>query len=441
VILGTVSGVRSTFLAVMVVGLIAAFGVPVTLAGNGAARWAEVGLDGARVAGARGAESWAVELVVDADDGNVVAVAGGLTLAGADAGSASAAASGGEVDSAVGGNEVDAGREGVLIGAAHRLRGAAVVTAEVEAERPAGTGVEVDVRGGSGDGRWGEWRAVPSSFDDGPVMVQVRVTLYGGAGGVAPVVRAVRVTAQYAELSRAPRTAEPLSYQVFATREGLVGATTANGHVISERDHFVALPSRRGLSRRGQGEYSVRVCAANGRCAWAPVWDVGPWNIRDDYWNPGGLRQMWADLPQGRPQAQAANRDGYNGGLDQFQRQVRNPAGIDLADGTFWDALKLRDNAWVTVTYLWNGNGGQVTGTVDTPGDALNVRDGPNTDHAPTGLAGNRARVNVECQVTGLEVTGSQGTTDRWLRISPGGYVSGAWVDLDGDPATIPTCG
>jgi hypothetical protein len=28
----------------------------------------------------------------------------------------------------------------------------------------------------------------------------------------------------------------------------------------------------------------VRVCATSGRCEWAPVWDVGPWNITDDYW-------------------------------------------------------------------------------------------------------------------------------------------------------------
>ena len=27
-----------------------------------------------------------------------------------------------------------------------------------------------------------------------------------------------------------------------------------------------------------------------------------------------------------------------------------NPAGIDLADGTFWDGLKLTTNSWVTVT-------------------------------------------------------------------------------------------
>src|SRR5687767_8349324 len=82
-------------------------------------------------------------------------------------------------------------------------------------------------------------------------------------------------------------------FRVFATREGLVGEQTANQHVIRERDHFVALPSRRALSPQRSGEFTVRVCASNGRCEWAPVWDVGPWNTKDDYWSPD--REMWPD--------------------------------------------------------------------------------------------------------------------------------------------------
>ncbi len=45
------------------------------------------------------------------------------------------------------------------------------------------------------------------------------------------------------------------------------------------------------------------------------------------------------------PQAQAAYKDKFNGGMDQFGRQVANPAGIDLADGLFWDALGLKNNS------------------------------------------------------------------------------------------------
>ena len=124
--------------------------------------------------------------------------------------------------------------------------------------------------------------------------------------------------------SRMSVQAAPLKSRVFATREGLVGGTTANGHVIVSRDHFVALPSRRGLSGNGSGTYSVKVCTAS-RCAFEPVWDVGPWNTKDDYWNPSATREMWKDLPQGKPEAQAAYQDGYNGGKDQFGRTGREP--------------------------------------------------------------------------------------------------------------------
>ena len=70
---------------------------------------------------------------------------------------------------------------------------------------------------------------------------------------------------------------------------------------------------------------------------------------------PDVVRQEWRDLPQGLPQAQAAYKEDYNDGKDQSDRKVLNPAGIDLADGLFWDALGLKDNSWVTVDYLWTG--------------------------------------------------------------------------------------
>jgi hypothetical protein len=52
------------------------------------------------------------------------------------------------------------------------------------------------------------------------------------------------------------------------------------------RDHFVALPSRRALSPKGTKTYGVKVCADNGKCETAPVWDLGPWNTTDDCWSP-----------------------------------------------------------------------------------------------------------------------------------------------------------
>lgn len=148
--------------------------------------------------------------------------------------------------------------------------------------------------------------------------------------------------------------------RIFATREGLVGRTTANGHVVRAQDHFVALPSRRALSSKGGREFQVRL-TYQGRSVTAPVWDVGPWNIRDDHWNPPARREQWRDLPRGVPQAQAAFLQGYNRGKDGFGRRVANPAGIDLADGVFRNDLRMRDNDWVQVQYLWSPQSGPLT--------------------------------------------------------------------------------
>jgi hypothetical protein len=294
---------------------------------------------------------------------------------------------------------------------------------------PNGSSAEVDVRAWVKD-KWTEWTparpGTPTALPGPSDQVQLRIIVSAPPTGGRPWVGDVTVQpTDKVDPSTMSIQAAPLKSRVFATREGLVGGTTANGHVIVNRDHFVALPSRRGLSAQGSGTYSVKVCTAS-RCAFEPVWDVGPWNTKDDYWNPSAIREMWKDLPQGKPQAQAAYQDGYNGGKDQFGRTVANPAGIDLADGTFWDALALTNNAWVDVTYLWTGDGGR--GTVAISSGYLNVRNAASSSGAIVGMAGKSAQVTVECQTTGQSVTGSQGTSNIWLRVHPGMYVAKAWV-------------
>jgi hypothetical protein len=168
----------------------------------------------------------------------------------------------------------------------------------------------------------------------------------------------------------APSTAsDRVAYTVYATREGLVGYSTANGHVIRERDHFVALPSTRVLNANDQvQDFKVRLAYA-GRTVDAPVWDVGPWNVSDDYWNPSSIRQKYGDLPQGMPEAQAAYQNGYNGGLSELGRRVTVPTAIDLADGTFWDDLGMVGNNWVSAAFLWKPNvvlGDRVYAAMDT---------------------------------------------------------------------------
>ena len=227
------------------------------------------------------------------------------------------------------------------------------------------------------------------------------------------------------------------THRIYATREGLVGKHTANGHKITKRDHFVALPSRRALSAKSSGAFSVRVCrAGTTRCEYAPVWDVGPWNTTDDYWS--STRHAARDLPKGTPQASAAYRLGHHGGKDLSGRRVTNPAGIDLADGTYWDGLGLRQNAWIDVTYLWQGSAR--TGIVVTSGSPLNVRTGPSTTRARAGLAANSARVPLLCSARGQWVTGSRGTTNLWYRIGAGNWVSDAYLDTGTGAAVAPGC-
>jgi hypothetical protein len=319
-------------------------------------------------------------------------------------------------------------RTGIAVYDPHQLHSPAnSFTATVEGSTVDGSETAVDIRGVEPDGDWTEWTEIcpnaPAVLASPTTVVQVRVVLSAPDEAAGPQLRRLTVQAS----SGPGRASEPagLTYRVFATREGLVGGKTANGHIIVERDHFAALPSRRGLAAKGTGDYTLRVCADNGRCEWAPVWDVGPWNTKDDYWNPGDIRQMWADLPQGLPQSQAAKLDGYNGGKDQFGRTVRNPAGIDLADGTFWDGLGLTNNAWVTVAYSWTGSG--PVGVV-AAGEPLNVRAGAGTDSPIVGLAADHAQVRVECQRAGETVNGSQGTSDVWYRLAADMYVSGAYV-------------
>ena len=358
--------------------------------------------------------TWFVRLIPGADSTNVRVDAGGLRLGANPAGPAS----------------IRSGRpEGMLLTAAHPLAApSSLVTAELAADQPAGSAVAVDVRGTRADGSWTEWTTTGPKAVLGAAVtsVQARIVLRAGKDRVSPLVRSVRLTAQSGSQVLATRPRRPSSYRVFATREGLVGTTTANGHVIHERDHFVALPSRRGLAPRDSGDYTVKICADTGRCEWAPVWDVGPWNTTDDYWNPSDVRQSWPDLPQGRPQAEAAYDDDYHDGQDQFGRQVLNPAGIDLADGTFRDGLQLHDNSWVTVTYLWTEEPSPAV--VQIP--ILPVHSGPGEQYPTVGLAAQRARLSVECTVAGQLVTGSQGRTNRWLRIGPRQFISAAHVNL-----------
>jgi hypothetical protein len=153
-----------------------------------------------------------------------------------------------------------------------------------------------------------------------------------------------------ADTSTSAAAAGGATFRIYATREGLVGNGTSNGHVIQPNDHFVALPCVCALSSKDGNEFQVKIQYGD-KTVTAPVWDVGPWNIDDNYWDPPEQRK-YTGLQQGVPEATAAYYDNYNGGLDGKGRTVRIPAGIDIADGTFAD-LGMTDSDWVTVTFMW----------------------------------------------------------------------------------------
>src|SRR4029079_19395800 len=162
-----------------------------------------------------------------------------------------------------------------------------------------------------------------------------------------------QVSFQLASTGAAPdpaSSAQNPTVRVFGTREGLVGRKTANGHTVQDRDHFVALPSRRVLNPDGKNDYQVRI-SYKGKTTTAPVWDVGPWNIKDNYWDAN--RDMFSDLPRFVPQAYAAWKDEHNGGRDQYNRWVSIPASIDIADGTFIDDLAMGTSDGFDLRFLF----------------------------------------------------------------------------------------
>jgi LysM repeat protein len=162
------------------------------------------------------------------------------------------------------------------------------------------------------------------------------------------------------------------SYQIFATRYDSKGAYTvalpdqclkfANGglHTCDSKGYTA-----------GAG-YSLAISYKSG--LGVMVGESGPWNIDDNYWASSAdpqPRRMFADLPVGMPEAQAAYFNGYNGGKDQYGRKVTGPFAIDLAFKVGDDiGLPAKKNDWITVSFLWTKDWGSkpVKQAGNTPG-------------------------------------------------------------------------
>ena len=114
---------------------------------------------------------------------------------------------------------------------------------------------------------------------------------------------------------------------VLATREGLVGKTTASGLVIKPESQFVALPSRIALGRYVEVVYKNHTIVVR-------VEDVGPHSTRDAYWSKGNrpLAEIGKRVPESWMKKHGA---------------PKNRAGLDLSDG-LWDALGIPRKVGIT---------------------------------------------------------------------------------------------
>jgi hypothetical protein len=253
-------------------------------------------------------------------------------------------------------------RAGAFVGPVRELAEPATgFRAGWEGDAPPGAAVRLEARGWA-DGAALPWEEIAAGDRIIPLRrpataLQYRLTLLAMPGAAGPVVRAVTLRPSAAPVdaplaAASAAVAEPS--RVYATRIGLVGRQTANGTIIAPEDRFVALPSRRVLSARGGRDYEVRV-EYKGRSLTLPVWDIGPWNVRDNYWESSARRDMWNDLPPGRPQSVAAYYDAYHGGRDGFGRRILSPAAIDISDGAFYE-LGMTQGDWVMVTFLWQSD-------------------------------------------------------------------------------------
>lgn len=256
------------------------------------------------------------------------------------------------------------------------------LTMGIQAVVPQNSSLEMEGRVSVDGTTWSEWQPLADGarLDLGytAYFAQYRATFLAMSSGPGPVLDSVTLTLSM-EILPAGQGVQPagttaVTYKLYATREGLVGGTTANGHVIAPHDHFVALPSRVALASNGGHEYEV-LLTYKGRQVQAPVWDVGPWNIHDNYWDE--QRDVFQDLQRGIPESQAAFQSGYNSGKDEFGRTVLNPAGIDLADGTFWDDLGMVGSDWVEVTFLWE------QAPPAPPSGTVSINNGAATAHRP----------------------------------------------------------
>ena len=151
------------------------------------------------------------------------------------------------------------------------------------------------------------------------------------------------------------RDSRSVTYNVFATQYH--GETD---YEVAIPDKYIKFANREWEQHPGYPGSNYRVDLRRGGYSVSRVlvWDVGPWNIDDNYWNapvhPERPRRLFTDLPTGMPESQAAYFDGYHGGTDQYGRTVVNPSAVDLTPSVAADlGLVYLQNDWIDVTFTW----------------------------------------------------------------------------------------
>ncbi|MDP9368120.1 MAG: hypothetical protein M3Q03_07570, partial [Chloroflexota bacterium] len=269
----------------------------------------------------------------------------------------------------------------------------------------------------------------------------------------------------------------PGTFRVTGTREGLVGGTTSNGHVIVPDDHFIALPACTSSScpwltpgtihslwgKRVEcgPDCFVRVTnPSTGACAVAPVWDVGPWYTNDDWWNPTEARRLnnldttVNILSQGYTGADASRNGLDTGygiapsgiGISNKGYEVGNRSAIDLADGV-WTDLGFDFNAGIAhdgviVTFLWLSGENPSTAAAAC-GGSTNLND-PSSTATPTATPTKTPTPTPTATATptgsaSLTLATASGGVGSPTTLSGTGFAPGETVRLFWDATTTPS--
>jgi uncharacterized protein YgiM (DUF1202 family) len=219
-----------------------------------------------------------------------------------------------------------------------------------------------------------------------------------------------------------------LTASVYGGGDGLVGNETTSGRILKTLDRLVALPACTesscpwvGLDAGVGGRYGPQTeCAEadglcwvevrsdeTGLCAVAPVLDLGPLFVQDNWWDL--KRNRTYRFNRGEPAAIAAADGadlGYGKGISDVGNDIQHnysyAAGIDLAAGT-WVDLGLDPHiglAELRVTLLWQAGmshydacGGDFGNAAVT--DRVNLRSGPGTNYDRQAVISGGSRISV----------------------------------------------